>query len=185
MKKGTEGGLIRNKLNRPFVLRRVATGLGLLAVREIKKGQRIVEYTGRLLTNRMAERKGGRYLLGLNSRWTIDGSPRTNLARYVNHGCRPNAEALIIGRRVWIYALRSIKPGDEITMHYGKDYLREFIEPVGCRCSHCRAVAGGQREHHRPPRRPKHVVTNKSYALRKGSPPAPPAAGRKAARRTK
>jgi SET domain-containing protein len=172
------------KPERLFVLRRVATGLGLLAVRQITKGQRIVEYCGRLLTNRMAERKGGRYLVGLDSRWTIDGSPRTNLARYVNHACTPNAEALIIGRRIWIYAIRAIKPGDEITMHYGKEYFEQFIEPVGCRCAHCRPAASGPREHHRPPRRPKFVVTNKSYAVRKHPPSAPPAAGRKVGRRT-
>lgn len=159
--------------------------MGLLAVKQIKKGQRIVEYTGRLLTNRTAERKGGRYLLGLNSRWTIDGSPRTNLARYVNHGCSPNAEALIVGRRVWIYALRAIKPGDEITMNYGKEYFQEFIAPLGCLCARCRADASGKRERRHRPRRPEYVVTNKSYAIRKRSPSASPAAGRKRGHRSR
>jgi SET domain-containing protein len=51
----------------------------------------------------------------VNSRWTIDGSPRWNTARYINHSCRPNAEAFESRGEIRIKAKRRIKAGDEIT----------------------------------------------------------------------
>jgi len=74
----------------------------------------------------------------VNTKWSIDGSPRSNLARYINHSCRPNAEAFVTNRRrVWIWSRRRIKPGEEITYDYGKEYFEGIIEPIGCRCSKC------------------------------------------------
>jgi SET domain-containing protein len=75
----------------------------------------------------------------VNSRWTIDGSPRSNTARYINHSCRPNADPMIRDRRIWIKAIRNIEPGDEITYDYGKDHFNAYIKPHGCRCDKCRA----------------------------------------------
>ena len=118
-------------------IKRSATGLGLFALAEIEKGTRIVEYTGERILNSDKERYKGRYLFGLNSRYTIDGSPRSNLGRYANHSCRPNAYTEIIRGRIWIIARRKIKPGEEITYHYGKEYFEFFIKPKGCRCVKC------------------------------------------------
>jgi SET domain-containing protein len=118
-------------------VRRTSAGLGLFTLKPIKAGRRIIEYTGVLITNEEAERKGGKYLFGIDEKYTLDGSPRSNKARYVNHSCRPNAEAYIVGRRVWIYSARDIEEGEEITFDYGADYFDDHIRPKGCRCAAC------------------------------------------------
>jgi uncharacterized protein len=126
---------------RPFRVGRSRTGLGLFATRPIRKRSRIAEYKGRLLTTKAAdklERSGNRYLYEINSRWTIDGTPRSNVARYANHSCNPNAETTSVKRRVFIYALRAIKPGEEIVYNYGIDYLKNVIGRSNCKCSRCR-----------------------------------------------
>ena len=126
---------------RAFRVGRSRTGLGLFAIRPIRKRARIAEYKGRLLTTKEAEKieaRGNRYLYEINSRWTIDGTPRSNLARYGNHSCNPNAETTIQKRRVFIYALRAIKAGEEITYDYGIDYLKNVIGRSNCKCSRCR-----------------------------------------------
>lgn len=123
--------------NRRYVVKRTNTGLGLFAVQPIAKGTRIIEYTGPLIPNEEVDKRKGRYFFGVNTRWTIDGSPRTNVARYINHSCKPNAEALISGRRVWIWSRRNIKPGEEIAYDYGKEYFDDIIKPMGCRCEKC------------------------------------------------
>ena len=126
---------------RPFRLGRSLTGLGLFATRSIRKRSRIAEYKGRLLTTKQAEKleqRGNRYLYEINSRWTIDGSPRSNIARYFNHSCNPNAESYDVKHRVFIRALRNIKPGEEIVYDYGIDYLKNVIGRSNCKCSRCR-----------------------------------------------
>ena len=77
----------------------------------------------------------------MNARWTIDGSPRSNVARYINHSCRPNADPMIRDRRIRIKAIKNIEPGDEITYDYGKDHFNAYIKPHGCRCDKCREKA--------------------------------------------
>jgi SET domain-containing protein len=123
--------------NHTYAIKRTRTGLGLFAVEPIAKGTRIIEYTGPRITNEEFERREGKYFFGLNSKWTIDGSPRSNIARYINHSCRPNAEALISGGRVWIWSRKKIKAGEEIAYDYGKDYFEDIIKPMGCRCEKC------------------------------------------------
>jgi hypothetical protein len=126
---------------RSFRVGRAVTGLGLFATRLIKKRERIAEYKGPLITTKEAEKaetRGNKYLYEINSRWTIDGTPRRNLARYGNHSCNPNAEAYDVGHRAFIRAMRNIKPGEEIVYHYGMDYLRNVIGISNCRCSRCR-----------------------------------------------
>lgn len=121
-----------------FRVGRSTTGLGLFATTVIEKGSFIVEYTGsRILNAEAAERTRARYLFELNSRWTIDGSPRSNVARYINHACRPNAEAIISRGRIRVMAKRRIRPDEQITYHYGKSYFDAFIRPIGCKCSTC------------------------------------------------
>jgi len=63
---------------------------------------------------------------------------RRNIARYINHSCKPNAEADVRKHTVFIAATRTIHPGDEITYNYGKDYFDTFIKPHGCRCMGCK-----------------------------------------------
>jgi len=126
---------------RPYRIGRSNTGLGLFATRTIKKRRRIAEYKGRLLGTKEAarlERRGNLYLYEINSRWTIDGTPRSNVARYANHSCNPNCDTIAVKRRVFIIALRNIKPGEEITYDYGLDYLRNVIGVSNCNCGRCR-----------------------------------------------
>ena len=120
---------------------RSRTGLGLFAAKPFKKREYIVTYRGRRLRNAEADKleaRGSRYMFEINSRWTIDGSKRWNLARYVNHSCRPNAEAVERNRGIKYVARRRIKPDEEITVDYGKDYFDSFITKSRCRCVACR-----------------------------------------------
>jgi len=126
---------------RPFRIGRSHTGLGLFATKPIKERARIVEYKGRLLTTKEAEileNRGNLYLYEINSRWTIDGTPRSNIARYANHSCNPNVESYNVKLRVFLRALRNIKPGEEIVYDYGTDYLKNVIGRSNCKCSRCR-----------------------------------------------
>jgi SET domain-containing protein len=126
---------------RPFRLGRSRTGLGVFATKPIKKRSRIAEYKGPLLgvdDALKAEQRGNRYLYEVNSRWTINGAGRSNVARYFNHSCNPNADTFIKQRRVFIRALRDIKPGEEIVYDYGRDYLKNVIGLSNCQCSRCR-----------------------------------------------
>ena len=127
---------------RPLRIGRASAGLGLFATKEFRKGEFIVAYRGQRVTDAESERRearGARYMFEINSRWAIDGSSRRNLARYVNHSCRPNAEA--VARKIHpicYVARRRIKLGEEITVDYGKDYFDAYIRGKGCRCEKCR-----------------------------------------------
>ena len=106
----------------PYAVKRTRTGLGLFATKPIPKGKRIIEYVGPLVPNEKVEKSSGKYFFNVNKKWSVDGSNRANIARYINHSCQPNAETTVSNRRrVWIWARRTIKPGDEITYDYGKD----------------------------------------------------------------
>jgi SET domain-containing protein len=122
---------------RPFRVGRSRTGLGLFATTLIRRGAFIIEYRGRRIPNKAADDLETKYMFELNSRWTIDGSPRRNIARYINHSCKPNAETDVVKGKIRITATRTIHPGDEITYHYGRGYFETFIKPKGCRCAAC------------------------------------------------
>jgi SET domain-containing protein len=126
---------------KPYRVGRSRTGLGLFATKEIRKGTRILEYSGPLLDCNKEEDDAveNKYLFHLTARWTIDGSVRRNIARYANHACRPNAESDVQPRKrkVYIRAIKTIQPGDEITYDYGTDYFKEYLKPIGCKCAHC------------------------------------------------
>jgi uncharacterized protein len=125
---------------RTFTIRKTRTGLGLFTNRTFSKRELVIEYTGALISNADADRKGGRYLFQVNSRWTVDGTGRENLSRYINHSCDPNCIAYTRGKRILIYALRAIAAGEELSYDYGKEYFDAFIRPKGCACPAC-AVA--------------------------------------------
>ena len=113
-------------------------GLGLFTAVPMKKGDCIIEYVGDILTtDDEVNARGGQYLFEVSSKKTIDGSVRSNIARYINHSCRPNCEVDIIKGRVFVYAKRAIKPGEELVYDYGKDFFNEYIKPKGCRCEKC------------------------------------------------
>lgn len=119
-------------------VKRSAAGLGLFAAEPIKKNRFVVEYKGRVLSDEAAQYRDTKYLFEVNRKWTIDGSSRANKARYINHSCKPNCEPEIYGKRVKIYAIKNIKPGDELAYDYGKEYWKHYIKPKGCRCVACK-----------------------------------------------
>ena len=127
--------------NKPYRIGRSRTGLGLFATKPIKKGTKIVRYFGPLLDSRNKKHEGieNKYLFELNGRWTIDGSVRKNIARYINHACRPNAESDVSERKrkVVIRAIKNIEPGEEINYDYGSDYFKAYLKPIGCKCDAC------------------------------------------------
>jgi SET domain-containing protein len=127
--------------NKPYRVGRSRTGLGLFATKPIKKGAKIVRYFGPLLDCRKKKHDAieNKYLFELNGRWTIDGSVRENIARYINHACRPNAESDVRPRKrkVVIRAIKNISPGEEINYDYGTDYFKAYLKPIGCKCDAC------------------------------------------------
>lgn len=116
-----------------------SAGLGLFATRPFKKGERIIEYFGREISKAEEYTSKSKYLFEVNSRKTIDGTTRENFARYINHSHRPNCEPNIVRGKVWIDAIKAIKPGEELTYDYGEEYFNEHIKPHGCRCAKCAA----------------------------------------------
>lgn len=126
---------------KPYRVGRSRTGLGLFATKPIKKGTKIVRYFGPLLDSRKKKDDAieNKYLFELNGRWTIDGSVRKNIARYINHACKPNAESDVSPRKrkVVIRAIKNISPGEEINYDYGTDYFKAYLKPIGCKCDAC------------------------------------------------
>ncbi|MGY4571557.1 SET domain-containing protein [Bradyrhizobium pachyrhizi] len=127
--------------NKPYRVGRSRTGLGLFATKPIKKGTKIIRYFGPLLDSKKKDEDAieNKYLFELTNRWTIDGSIRENVARYINHACRPNAESDVKPRKrkVFIRAIKDIEPGDEINYDYGTDYFKAYLKPIGCKCDAC------------------------------------------------
>src|SRR6184192_3274184 len=127
--------------NKPYRVGRSPTGLGLFATKPIKKGTKIIRYFGPLLDSKKKNDDAieNKYLFELSNRWTIDGSVRENVARYINHACKPNAESDVRPRKrkVYIRAIKKIEPGEEINYDYGTDYFKAYLKPIGCKCDAC------------------------------------------------
>jgi uncharacterized protein len=124
-------------MKKSFSVKRSKSGLGLFAEVSFAKRDFIIEYTGEKLPNSVADNKNSKYIFTLNSRFSIDGSDRKNIARYINHSCRPNCEAEIDGQQIMIYAKKRIRVGEELKYDYGKEYFNEYIKPNGCKCECC------------------------------------------------
>lgn len=122
-----------------LVVKRSKAGLGLFTMNDIKKGAFIIEYTGEKITTDEGDRRGGQYLFTLNDDYVIDGKGRKNVARYINHSCRPNSEPEIDEDKwkINIYARRNIKAGEELNYDYGKEFWNDYIKPKGCQCDKC------------------------------------------------
>lgn len=130
---------LRKETNAQYKLRvgRSKTGLGLFAMEPIPKGKKIIEYVGKVLIGEPDDATTGLYIFNINKKTDIDGAPRWNTARYINHSCRPNAESDTYKDHVWIKSTRNIMLGEEIFYDYGKEYFNEYIKPKGCLCVKC------------------------------------------------
>lgn len=118
---------------RKLDVKRSSAGLGLFAGETIPKGECVIEYVGRTVSKEESETSKSKYLFEISKAKTIDGKPRINKAGYINHACKPNCEAEIAKGRIFISAIKTIAPGEELTYDYGKEYCLEHCVP--CRCS--------------------------------------------------
>jgi len=122
------------------------SGRGAFAARRIRKAARIIEYLGERISPAEADARyeGGpakqpRVLLfTVDSETVIDAGVGGNAARFINHSCEPNCEAVTRSGRIWIYALRNIQVGEELTYDYGLTGEPEDREEQkrlhACRC---------------------------------------------------
>ena len=123
---------------------------GIFARCDIPNDTPIIEYVGEKITKAESARRGEAlvekskktggaavYVFTLNQRYDIDGAKGRNPARYINHSCAPNCEAYIIRGRIWIYSLREIKAGEELTYNYGFDVDTWDEHPCRCGTERC------------------------------------------------
>ena len=125
-----------------FRVGKARTGKGLFALEDIPKGKCIIEYIGKPITEEEAIRDEGKYLFEIGRNKTIDGNIKENTARYINHSCVGNCEALGPRGRIFIFSRKRIKAGEELTYDYGKEYFDRHIKPKGCKCDKCLKKAG-------------------------------------------
>lgn len=134
-----------------FVKDSIIHGRGLYASRDIRKGERILEYVGEKVTKAESEKRGNDlmadakktgggavYMFILNKTHDIDGNVDYNDARLMNHSCDPNCEAEIIRGRIWYMAIKNIAEGEELSLNYG--FALENWEDHPCRCGTVRCV---------------------------------------------
>lgn len=112
-------------------------GWGVFATEAIGKNKRIVHYAGEKITNKESLKREIRYLerghiwcFKLNRLYVRDAAVGGNIARYINHSCRPNCYTRVIGETIWIIAARNIRKGEELTY----DYSTDGAQSIRCRC---------------------------------------------------
>lgn len=143
--------------NRDFVRvgQSLIDGTGVFAKRIIPKGTRIIEYAGERvpLANLLVEMAEGKpasvYTFRLTEGTVIDGARNGNDARFINHSCEPNCEAYAFDERMYIYAMREIVRGEELSFDYqltsaikGTNKKANTEEAYACRCGspNCRGT---------------------------------------------
>jgi hypothetical protein len=117
---------------------RSPTGLGVFALEAISRGACIIEYKGRNIPESKQDYVEGKYLFWTGRKSMIDGNIPGNTAKYINHSCAPNCEIDIRKRRIYVFAKRNIKAGEELNYDYDTEYFEQYIKPKGCKCSKCR-----------------------------------------------
>ncbi len=137
----------RNPPNPYLVLRRSRIhGRGVYARKDIKKGTRLIQYTGEVISNAEADRRYDdesmsdhhTFLFILSDRLCVDAARGGNIARFINHKCDPNCVAWIEGKEIWIDAHKDIRKGEELGYEYEYDFLPGYtvkdLEFYACRC---------------------------------------------------
>lgn len=113
---------------RPFAVRTSRIhGRGVFATERIPKGARLIEYTGEMITWKIADRRYAddgsngyhTFLFDIDGKKVIDAAVGGNAARWINHSCAPNCQAVGEGDRIFIETIRTIKPGEELVYDYG------------------------------------------------------------------
>jgi SET domain-containing protein len=113
------------------------SGWGVYTRAPISKNTRIIDYAGEKISHRESARRERRQLargeiwcFTLNSRYVRDAEVGGNIARFINHGCRPNCYVQVSGDVIWIRASRNIRAGEELTY----DYSTDGEATIPCRC---------------------------------------------------
>ncbi|MBB5014626.1 SET domain-containing protein [Rehaibacterium terrae] len=128
-------------------------GNGVFAAVDLPAGTRLIEYKGRLRTHAEADElygdqaeTGHTFLFTLNDEYVIDANNDGNVARWINHGCTPNCEAVLVEHpgsdrrrdRVFIETIRDIRAGEELTYNYGivlaERHTPRLKKLWACRC---------------------------------------------------
>ncbi len=123
-------------------------GNGIFATENIPKGTKIIEYIGEKVSRKEGDRRsekrikkylnskktGSVYIFELNSKYDIDGSPKYNKARYINHSCNPNCEVEITRGKIWIVSIKNIKIGIELSYDYGYEFDEDDYTDHVCKC---------------------------------------------------
>src|SRR5580704_5444898 len=142
-------------------------GYGVFAARRIRKGTTIIEYLGDRVSHAVADARyedkdpndNHTFLFTVDAKTVIDAGVNGNEARYINHGCDPNCESTTLNRRIFIEAIRTIQPGEELSYDYqiqrDADDAPNVDEIYACRCGakNCR---GSMLEAAKKPRQPVH-----------------------------
>jgi uncharacterized protein len=142
-------GKIRKRTARIEVRESSVHGRGVYAAQVISEGTRIIEYTGQRVSWKAApddENDPHTFNFGLENGEVINPEIEGNDARWINHCCDPNCEAIEEDNRIFIYAMRDIEAGEELFY----DYAMEIDEPIteeskkkfACHCgsSNCRGT---------------------------------------------
>jgi len=139
------------KLSKVIVRKSKVHGTGVFAAKNLKKGERIIEYVGDIVTKKQSDKvaeeqleksanhtkDGGVYIFELNKRYDINGNVSWNSAKYINHSCEPNCETEGDDWHIWITALRDIKKGEELGYDYCYDIDNWQEHPCRCGSKSC------------------------------------------------
>ena len=112
---------------------------GLYATDNIKKGTKIIQYKGKIITVKESESNPkydndkAIYLFNINKKFDLDGDFKFNTARLINHSCDPNCEVDGVGYKLWIYAIKDIKKNEELTYDYGFSFDKDYRN-YRCNC---------------------------------------------------
>ena len=117
---------------------------GLYANCDIKDRTKIIEYKGKIVSKKYVENNSkfdnekAIYLFNINKKYDLDGDFKYNTARLINHSCDPNCEVYGTGLKVWVYAIRDIRKGEELSYDYGFGFDQDYKDfPCRCGSSNC------------------------------------------------
>jgi len=115
-------------------------GVGGFARANIPTGAPIIEYVGHKIDKTESLRQcelENQCIFSVGDQFSLDGNVDWNPARFLNHSCSPNAEARVAGEEIWIFALRDISAGEEITFNYNYDLQDYRDHPCQCGAANC------------------------------------------------
>lgn len=158
-------------------------GRGAFALKRIRKGTRLIEYVGEHVSHDEADRRYDEdgmkrhhtFLFTLNRKTVIDAAVDGNEARFINHSCDPNCEAVIEDGHIYIESIRTIQPGAELVYDYQYDRAPDADEtdeakyPCRCGSANCRGtILAPAKRSKAPARRAKSAAKRESSAARRG-----------------